>query len=209
MKFRFKLSAVVVLALVTLNGCYPGSGRTLENTEIVFTTYDEDYNFSDEKTYFLVDDVLSIDTSKTIPNQTQSAILDKIVEEMDANGWEQITDTMDDGMPSTDAAIIVLASGLTGTIEGVSYYGGGYGGWWGGYWGYPGYGYGYAIPYSYDIGTIYIDMIDYSTYDPTDDKSIQLVWTSAMNGVLSSTGFDTNNRIEKVIDQAFEQSPYL
>jgi DNA-binding protein YbaB len=51
-------------------------------------------------------------------------------------------------------------------------------------------------------------MVDPSTYDPDDDKSLQLVWMSAMNGVLSSTA-NNHSRIQRVINQAFTQSPYL
>lgn len=205
----------IVLGLVALSSCYPGSDRTLQNTELVYTVYEENFDFSAMKTYFLNDDVIAIDTAETIPQGTQTAIIDEIASNMNKKGWTRVFDVDDDGIPTESAAVVVLASALTGTVEGVSYWPG-YGGWWGGYWGWykkyygwGGYGWGgVAIPYSYDVGTIYIDMVDRSSYDPVDEK-IDLVWMSAMNGVLSSSGFDTNSRIERVIDQAFEQSPYL
>jgi hypothetical protein len=209
MKKKLKF-AVVILTLVTMAGCYPGSDRTLENTEIVYSTYEKSFDFSAEKTYFLVDDVVSLDTTKTIPQSTQSTILNSVKSNMDSRGWTEET------ADSSKAAVVVLASAVETKIDGVSYWPG-YGGWWGGYWGgYPGYGGGYPgygwggtpIYYSYDAGTIYIDMVDYSTYNPDDPNSLQLVWNSAMSGVLSSAG-TSSSRIERVINQAFEQSPYL
>ena len=206
----------IVLGLVALSSCYPGSNRTLQNTELVYTVFEESFDFSAKKTYFLDDDVLAIDTAETIPPDTKTKIIDGIVIQMNKKGWTRVFDVDGNGIPTESAAVVILASALTGTVEGVSYwpgYGGWYGGWWGWgykkYYGWPGYGWGgVAIPYSYDVGTIYIDMLDRSTYDAENEK-IDLVWMSAMNGVLSSSGFDTNTRIDRVITQAFEQSPYL
>lgn len=204
------LSSIVV-GLVALTGCYPGSSRTLENTELVYTIYEDNFDFTTQKTYFLSEEVIAIDTTETIPESTRKAITDQIEVEMNKKGWTRVYDVDGEGIPTDAASVVVLASALTGTVEGISYwpgYGGWYGGWWG-WGGYPGYGWGgVAIPYSYDTGTIYIDMLDRSSYDD-DLERIDLVWMAAMNGVLSSSGFDTNNRIDRVISQAFEQSPYL
>ena len=212
MKSKLLFSAVL-LALVTITGCYPGSDRSLQSTEIIFTTYDEGFDFSKNKTYFLVNEVTDLDTGKTVDQGVQNTILAQVRANMDARGWEEIKDTLDNGRPDTIATnVVILTSLLTGSIEGVSYWPG-YGGWWGGYWGYPGFGYpgygwgGVAIPYSYDVGTIYIDMVDYSTYNPDDQTSLTLVWTAAMNGVLGTV--TSNSRIQRVIDQSYTQSPYL
>jgi len=211
---RKLLFSAVVLALVTITGCYPGSDRTLENTEVIFTTFDDGFDFSKNKTYFLVDEVTDIDTLKTVDQNTQNTIKQRIRDNMNSKGWQEITTTISPGdtLPTLDVEVVIHASLLTGTIEGVSYWPG-YGCWWGGWYGwggYPGYGWGgVAIPYSYDIGTIFIDMIDYSTYNPEDERSLTLVWTAAMNGVLSSTSVGVTSRIQRVIDQSYAQSPYL
>lgn len=201
----------VILGLAVLSSCYPGSDRTLENTELVYTVYEDGFDFSLMKTYFLAEEVIAIDTTQTIPESTRKAITDRIELNMNNLGWTRVYDVDNNGIPTDAAALVVLASVLTGSVEGVSYwpgYGGWYGGWWG-WGGYPGYGWGgVAIPYSYDTGTMYIDMLDRSTYD-ADNERIDLVWMSAMNSVLSSSGFDTNSRIDRVIDQAYAQSPYL
>ena len=185
----------IVLGLVALSSCYPGSDRTLENTELVYTVFDDNFDFSAKKTYFLDDEVLAIDTTETIPQGTQTAIINSIVSNMNKKGWTRVFDVDDEGIPTDAAAVVILASALTKNVQGVSYwpgYGGWYGGWWGWGGGYPGYGWGgTAIPYEYDTGTIYIDMLDRSSYDP-DKEKINLVWMAAMNGVLSSSGFDTN-----------------
>jgi hypothetical protein len=87
------------------------------------------------------------------------------------------------------------------------------GGYWGGYycWWYPYYcgGGGWYYPYypvsSYSTGTMVISMID-AKHEGTDG-GLPLVWTAAMNGLLSGT-YETN-RVNQGIDQAFKQSPYL
>lgn len=203
----------MIIGLTSLVGCYPGSDRTLNNTNLVYTVFDDGFDFSARKTYFLRNEVLAIDSTQTIPNSTQNAILSNIESQMSAKGWTRVFDVDNNGIPTDSAAVVVLSSALTNTIDGVSYYPG-YGGWYGGWWGYPGgwpgygWGGGVAIPYSYDLGTVYIDMLDRASYDP-DKEQVNLVWTAAMNGVLSSSGLDTSNRLSQVIAQAYTQSPYL
>src|SRR5262249_17799859 len=80
-------------------------------------------------------------------------------------------------------------------------------GWWGGGWG-PGWSLVYpsaVASVSFTTGTLHIDMV---RPDPTSTtSSIPVVWTAAINGLLSETvDFE---RLGFLVDQAFAQSPYL
>ena len=201
----------LMIGLIALSGCYPGSDRTLDDTDLVYTNYDDNFDFQAKKTYYLVDEVISIDTNETIPQDIQNAILSKSKDEMEKRGYTRITAEDPDGIPSEEAAVVVMSSAVSGTVTGYDYWPG-YGGWYGCWWGwcgwYPPYYGGIYVPYSYDVGTIHIDMFDRSSFDPVEEN-IDLVWTAVMNGVLSSTSAGTEQRINKVITQAFAQSPYL
>jgi len=82
---------------------------------------------------------------------------------------------------------------------------------WGWYWGgyYPGWGYPYyptgGYYSSYSTGTLMMNLIDPQTQSADGNALTQ--WTGAANGILTSTY--SSDRVNKLIDQAFAQSPYL
>ena len=78
--------------------------------------------------------------------------------------------------------------------------------WWCG-WGawYPWGGY----VYQYTFGTVLVDIIDRDGIVFEGEELIPIVWTGALNGAVSNSTSDTRNRINRGIDQCFEQSPYL
>jgi hypothetical protein len=114
--------------------------------------------------------------------------------------------------PETDDPDLVMVAGLTitrwtGYVPGYPWYPGwGWGPWYPGYPWYPGWTPGYT--YSYDTGTIVIDMFDFETWDH-DTGDIDVIWTGGMNGILSSSSSYNSDRVQGGIRQAFEQSTYL
>ena len=200
--------AVLMLSII-MYSCYPKGAETINDTNLVATNYDDNFDFTSEKTYFLYGEVIYPDTEATQSPGTNAIILDEIKKQFTALGYTRV----DSIVHPSDVNMVVMASVLVATVQGVSYYPG-YGGWYGGYWGgwgYPGYGYGggyYPVPYSYDLGNIFIDSFD-SNLDPDSDLMPPMVWSASLNGVLSSTGNTSESRIRTLIDQAFVQSPYL
>ena len=112
--------------------------------------------------------------------------------------------------------------GYYGYYKNANYY---YDPWWGGYYPYyPSYGY---TSYTYETGTVMIEMIDGKSlkefYDFVIDKTpdeiqdmpkdsipeIKYRWQAFLNGVLSSTDAYNNDRFERSVNEAFEQSPYI
>jgi hypothetical protein len=82
--------------------------------------------------------------------------------------------------------------------------------WYGGYWGwyypyYPYYGGGYYD--SYSTGTLIWTVIDTDRSLVGANGNPVFQWTAAVNGIL--TNVYSANRVNKAIDKAFAQSPYL
>ena len=84
------------------------------------------------------------------------------------------------------------------------------------YW-YPYYPYYLYYPYypydtvtvNYETGTLFTVMLEPSRLEMIDDiETVPAIWTATAIGLLSSDA-PTAARVEKVIDQAFEQSDYL
>ena len=126
-----------------------------------------------------------------IPDVTATQILSRIASNLLDLGWERV---------ALDAAIphILLAPASIETTT-VYYYD-----WW--YWGYyPYYPYYPVYAGSYTTGTLIMTMMD--PLDVGGNGNPIQEWTGLINGVLTDK-FDPN-RINPLIDQAFEQSPYL
>lgn len=85
--------------------------------------------------------------------------------------------------------------------------------------GYPGYGYSgfynygfggfYGYPlvqnFSYQTGTLVIEIIDLKNLTP--DKKYQVVWVAKIGDLYNSP--DPSSKVLEAVDQAFDQSPYL
>ena len=196
---------VMMILSVLLYSCYPKGAETLNDTNLVLTDYDDNFNFTSEKTYYLRPDVVYVDTTATEDPQLNSTIISEVRSQFAALGWTE-ADTITD--PS-EVTMVVMTSVLSTSITQVTYWPG-YGGWYGGWWGYPCCGYYYPTSYTYNIGTIFIDAFDGSSHVPGSDLYPPIVWTAIMNGVLGNTVSSVSTtRVKTVIDQAFVQSPYL
>jgi hypothetical protein len=199
---------VLFLLSILMFGCYPKGAETLNDTNLILTNYDDNFDFTSDKTYYLSPEVVYIDTTDTPNSTVNQTILSEVRSQFAAIGWTEL-DTITD--PS-DVNLVVLTSILSTSITSISYYpgyGGWYGGWWGG-WGYPCCGYYYPVSYTYNVGTIFIDGFDGQTIEVGGDDLPPIVWSAAMNGVLGSQlSTASQTRIRSVIDQAFLQSPYL
>lgn len=208
---------VLFSALVLLGGCYPGGAEYISDTDLVYTNYDENYNFGAIQTYYLADSINHIVDKGEKPNYDFDAyILSELERNFDALGYTRLDSTNASG-PQPDVAVVVTV------IETTNYYaysspwypGWGWGWYWkdSNYWGYPGYGwgypwYGYTYVSSYSVGTVLWDMFDPDNVDE-ENEVINIEWTGALNGMLGTSGSTTENRITKGIRQAFDQSPYL
>ena len=212
-KSKIAAAAAVLLtgALIAMAGCAPDSGYdNISDYDVVVTHYDPDADFNSFTTFAVADTLLELgdpDGEETdLPAGLKSLIIDEVEDQMIRCGYTLESD------PETNDPDLVLVAGVTqtswtGYTPGYPWYPPdyGWGPWYPWYPWYPGWSPGYT--YSYDTGTIIIDMADYSTLD--EESDIKVVWTAGINGILSSSNSYNSSRIVSAIDQAFEQSPYL
>lgn len=212
--FKYSIGFFIIFGL---SGCYPEEFETYEETDIVVTDYNIQYDFSAISTYFMADTIHHIGDDD--PDKSwDSYIIDLLEQEFESIGYTR-TVGYDVNNPSDVVVTVTLLEIEYSSIYSDGWYGGwGWGGWgypgygWG-YWGYPGYGSGYpwyGYPYisSYTVGTI-----SWNIWDPDNviDKTetIPIEYTAAINGLMGSSVSVTQSRISNGINKAFEQSPYL
>ena len=196
-----KKKIVLCLSIIVILGsCYPKGPEYYEELDIVYTNYENHYDFANKGTYAIPDKIVKI-TGNLIEGEDpvfveepyNGQFLQRIEDNMADLGWTKVDSP-------EDADLVLFPAVWTNTT--IYYF---YNYW---CWYYPwycGWGWGYYYPsvYSYTSGTLVMTLVaDGDNYiDPTN------VWTAAANGVLS--GVVDITRVNRAIDQAFEQSPYL
>ena len=192
-KFVFYLSIIVLLG-----SCYPDGVEYYDETDIVYTNYDDQFDFTSQGTYAIPDKIVKIqgdiiqgEPPEFVKEPQNTQMLQKMEANMTTLGWTKVED------PATADLVFFPAVWTNTTI----YYWYDYWCWYNPY--YCGWGWGYPSVSSYTSGTLVMTLVaDGEDYiDPTR------VWTGAVNGLLS--GSYNTTRVNKAIDQAFEQSPYL
>jgi len=200
-------SFATVLLLTVLVGCYPGGAEYVDEYDITYTNYDKTYDFVGKATYSLPNKIMkitgdAISVSPQPPEYIKDIYGVPILAQIDANmqslGWTKV-----DVNSNPDVQLLPAAWESTTII---------YGGYWGGYycWYYPYYcGGGWYYPYvpvtTYSTGTLVMTLVDPNA--ESTDSNKRVAWTGAINGLLSGS-YDAG-RVNKGINQAFTQSPYL
>ena len=215
MSKRPRLGAVIFAALgivlVVMGGCAPDSGFTnVADYDVVVTHYDPEADYQTYTTFAVADTIMEYgkpeDDESQVPEALKNLIISELTAQMISYGYTLEND------PENDDPDLVLLAGITitnwtGYVPGYPYYPGyGWGPWYPYYPYYPGWGGGYS--YSYDTGTIMIDMFDFASWDQ-DTNDIDDIWTCGINGILSSSSSYNSDRVQDAIRQAFAQSPYL
>jgi hypothetical protein len=191
---------------IVLQGCYPKGPIYYSDSDLVATNYDNGFDFNGAVYYSLPDSVVHIidpdDNDPDVDRTYDQDILDAIEANMDAAGFVKVD--IDTLVPDLIIKPAVWSATNTGVIYDYSYWGWyypPYGGW------YPYYPWGGYV-YSYTYGTLLMDIVDVNGID-IEEEFIPIVWTGALNGVLSDSRSDMRKRIRDGIDQCFIQSPYL
>ncbi len=213
-----KIGLVSILFLATtifLTSCYSDYGLSNSDHDVVITQYRKTSDFSKYKTFAIIDSVFHLtgDTlkpdSEYLSRKYDNTIIKITTDNMIALGHTQVLNP-----PSPDSVDIVIYIAAKGTKVDQyytgSWWGGGYypdWGWGGGY--YPGWGYpGYVGKTTYYVGTLFINYVDVSK--TVANSTITVEWHAILNGLLNSDSYSvTENRLEKQINQAFNQSAYL
>lgn len=179
----------------------------------VYTNYDENVKFEDFKTYCLPDSILLIGKDMKAEywkDDLAQKIIKEVNDEMNARGYTKVPETKD-----ANIGIQLSFAQQTTQVIGTSgwYDGGWYNGWWspdfwGPYWNdwyYP-----YAVNYSYDTGTMIMEMVDLTSKKTEVNKvKLPVIWHSYATGLLFNNNKYNLELILDAVDQAFKQSPYI
>ena len=201
MKKRSYSIGFLAAMIIMLTGCYPKGPEFIEDLDVVLTNFESGYDFRSKQTYALPDRIVMITGDKRqgedpeyIPDATASLILAQIDKNMTALGWQKV------GVDQSPDLLLEPAS-LESTTT-LYYYDYWY--WWYGAY-YPWWGYYPVSATSYSTGTLLMRLIDPEAVGANGRPVVQ--WTGAANGIMAWSYNST--RINKAIDQAFSQSPYL
>jgi hypothetical protein len=187
--------------LVILVSCYPQGPEYYEEMDVVYTNYDESFDFTSQRTYSMPEKIVKItgniiqgENPEFVKEPYNTQILDQIQSLMSELGWTRAED------PQQADVLLIPVSWKNTTV----YYWYDYWCWWYPYycgwgWYYP----SYPVSSSVTSGTLVMSLVA----DGDEYIEPSVVWTSAINGLLSGS-YDVS-RINRAIDQAFEQSPYL
>ena len=208
---RVGLVAAATLLVGGAAACYPGSISDIGEADLVLTAYDTTFDFSGASTYFLIDSVIRVgDGDEEVDTTFDDDILAKIASEMEALGYTAV-DTTGGNVPDVFVAVGTNSSTFGWWVPGGCWYCWypGYPGWGPG-WGYPGYpGYpwypGGGYGGTYQTGSVAIVIGDAT---PVEGEPAAY-WGGVINGLLSSSTANTAARLNRLIEQAFDQSPYL
>lgn len=200
----FKFSLLTTMSVFVLAGCYPGGPDFTEDLDVVYTTFDDQYNFGAANTYAMPDQIV-IDVEVSISGDTvyeymkdiyATPILQRIDANMASRGFQKVD-------VSANPDLLMMPAALSSTTYFYSYW---YCWWYGGYWG----GWGWYYPPYYTVSSYTTGSMILSLSDPNSDNPINqspVAWLAAANGLMSNN-FDIA-RVLDAIDQAFEQSDYL
>ena len=190
----FYLIGIVFLMV----SCYPNEPVTYADLDLVYTNYTESFNFAGQNTYSLPDKIVKVtgnlaegEPPEFVKEPYNTQILNKIESNMTALGWTKIAEP-----ENADLALMPAVWTNTTVVYWYDY-------WCWYYYYYCGWGWYYPSYSTYTTGTLVMGLVAYGDdyVDPT------IVWTGAINGLLSGS-YDIS-RVNKGIDQAFKQSPYL
>lgn len=195
-----KKNLIYLVVILMLGSCYPQGPEYYEELDLVYTNYDEQYDFASKGTYSIPNGIVKItgnlisgEDPELVKEPMASEMLQKMKENMDALGWNEVADP-------ADADVVLFPAVWTNT---TIYYWYDYWCWYYPY--YCGWGWGWYYPSvsSYTTGTLVMTLVA----DGPEFVEPSRVWTAAVNGLLS--GAYNTSRVTTAIDQAFEQSPYL
>jgi len=184
--------------IIALGACYPGDIEYYEDTDVVYTDYEEEFDFVSLGTFSMPDKIVKIEGDllegeepEFVKEPYNTQMLTRIEENMSDLGWTRVEDP-------AEADLVLFPATWTNTT--VYYY---YDYWCWYYYYYCGWGWGYPSYSTYTTGTLLMTLVA----DGDDYIDPLHVWTGALNGLLA--GSYNSTRVNNGIDQAFEQSPYL
>ena len=184
----------------------------LDDDYLVYTNYDGNTDFKKFTTFYVPDSVLIIDNSSNKPKYlygtpASDIIIANYVKGMENAGYVRTLDKAE-----ADLGLQISYVEETYKFRYFNNYP-----WWYGYpwywsfnyWGdWGGWYWPYSISYSYTTGSVLGELVDLTEPEGTS-KTLKVVWSSYISGLLNSDGSLNATDVAKSITQAFAQSTYL
>ena len=185
---------------------YPDTDN-LDNNYLVYTNYDDDTDFKKFSTFYIPDSILIIDNNSNSPKYLYGTVASDIIIGLEDAGY---TRTTDKGSADLGLQLSYIEDTYRFRYFNDNPWWCGYPWYWSAtYWGnWGGWYWPYNITYSYTTGSILGELIDLSD-TPSTSKTLRVVWTNYITGLLNNNGSLNTTYVQKSITQAFEQSPYL
>lgn len=183
----------------------------LDSDLTVYTNYDKDAQFGNFNTYCLPDSILLVGQSMKSTywkDDNAQKIISEVANEMNSRGYTRVKEAKEANI-GLQLSYAKQTTQVTGVVDS-----GIYGGWWGpGYWGpyWSDWYYPYPISYSYDTGTLVMEMVDLTKQptDPTQKVKLPVIWHTYASGLLYGNSHIDMQLTLRAVDQAFKQSPYI
>jgi len=199
------LQSILFIGLTSMFwGCYPDSPDYVDELDIVYTNYDQNYSFPGHMKYAMPDSIVKITGSAATSGSLEfvdsyyaGLVLTRIKSNMAGLGYTLVSDTA-----LADVILFPMAMEVTSTYYYYDYY---YY-YWGWYYPYYPY-YPYSVSTSYTTGTLIMSMIDRRNF--TVDGKTRAPWIGIINGLMEGYAAEFPSRMNKAVDQAFHQSQYL
>ncbi len=198
-------------AVLLLAACHKEPFRDSDNEYLVYTSPGKSTDFAQYRTFSIADSLLVIGrTDKPTYSKTEAAkaLINAYRTNMENYGYVYTTDV-------ATADLGIQLTYIIKTERFVRYYEHPY--WWldypgywpAGYWGdWHGYYYPRPVTYTYTTNALLADFVNLTT-ELTEESPLEIVWTSYIGGPAGSSYQGDVKRMQKAIDQAFVQSPYL
>ncbi len=198
-------------AVLAMSACHKEPFTDSDNEYLVYTSPGRNADFTQYRTFHIADSLLVIGQGdKPVYSNTKAAkdLIASYKSNMTARGF-----TYADEASAADLGIQLTY--IIKTERYVQYYDYPY--WWldypgywpAGYWGnWHGYYYSRPVTYAYTSNALLADIVNL-TAEITDDTPLEILWSSYIGGFAGSSYQGNLLRLQKAVDQAFDQSEYL
>ncbi len=204
---------VLAISLIAFASCEKDPDMSqLDSDFTVYTNYDSEAQFGSFTSYCLPDSILLVGNGMKASywkDENAQKIISAVAEEMENCGYVRVDEP-------DQASVGLQLSYAEQTTYVTSFVGGMYGSWWDfGFWGpyWGGWYYPYPISYSYETGTLIMEMVDLTNRstdtDGDGESNLTIVWHAYSDGLLYGSSRIDMQLVLRAVEQAFAQSPYL
>ncbi len=215
-----KIFLIVGLAGILFSACEKDPDFDKLSSDLtVYSDYTPETDFSGTQDgqavdYYLPDSVLvpgnGIGNESFMKPASGDKIIGQIASNMKALGFNRLPkEDKDKAHFGLQVSFVNKTTNVTGIMGGYNpwWSAGFWGGWWSGFY-YP--SFYYPVSYSYNTGSLVIEMVDLSKKNNTANgkNELPIVWRGYATGLMSGNSAIDMQLVMRSIDQSFRQAPF-